>query len=50
MWREMCLPYFAERIAHIKECVNQVTFHCCGQTIPLMDMFIEAGIDCYQSL
>jgi hypothetical protein len=50
MWREMCLPYFAERITHIKKHVSQVTFHCCGRTIPLMDMFIEAGVDCYQSL
>jgi hypothetical protein len=50
MWREMCWPYFRQRIDHIKKFVNQVTFHCCGRTIPLMEMFVEAGVDCYQSL
>jgi uroporphyrinogen-III decarboxylase len=50
MWREMCWPYFKERIAHIKQLADQVTFHCCGRTLPLMEMFIQAGVDCYQSL
>lgn len=50
MWRELCFPYFKERIAQIKRYVDQVTFHCCGRTVALMEMFIEAGIDCYQSL
>jgi uroporphyrinogen-III decarboxylase len=50
MWHEMCRPYFRQRIDHIKQFVNQVTFHCCGRTIPLIEMFIEAGVDCYQSL
>jgi hypothetical protein len=50
MWREMCYPYFKERIEHIKQYVDQVTFHCCGKTIALMDMFLDAGVDCYQSL
>jgi uroporphyrinogen-III decarboxylase len=30
--------------------VDQVTFHCCGKTIALMEMFVQAGVDCYQSL
>jgi uroporphyrinogen-III decarboxylase len=50
MFRDMCLPYFKERIASIKRYTDQVNFHNCGQNIPLMDMFIEAGVDCYQSL
>ena len=50
MWREMCLPYFQQRIQHIKQHVDQISFHCCGKTISLMDMFIESGVDCYQSL
>ena len=50
MWRDMCFPYLKERIAHIKQSIAQVNFHGCGRTIPLMDMIIEAGIDCYQSL
>jgi len=50
MFHEMCLPYMKERIAHIKQHTDQVSFHNCGRNIPLMDMFIEAGVDCYQSL
>jgi uroporphyrinogen-III decarboxylase len=50
MWRDMCFPYFQQRIQHIKGFADQVTFHCCGRTFPLMGMFIEAGVDCYQSL
>lgn len=50
MFRELCLPYFKESIATLKQYTKQVIFHNCGMNIPLMDMFIEAGIDCYQSL
>ena len=50
MFREMCLPYMKERIANIKRYTDQVSLHNCGRNIPLMDMFIEAGVDCYQSL
>ena len=50
MFRDMCQPYLAERISHVKQHVDQVVFHNCGHTIPLMDMFIDAGVDCYQSL
>ena len=50
MFRKLCLPFMQERVAHVKGSVPQVIFHNCGNNIPLMDMFIEAGIDCYQSL
>ncbi|MDO9542572.1 MAG: uroporphyrinogen decarboxylase family protein [Kiritimatiellia bacterium] len=50
MFRELCFPYLKESIAIIKRHTDQVNFHNCGMNIPLMDMFIEAGIDCYQSL
>jgi hypothetical protein len=50
MWREICFPYFQQRIHHIKRYVDQVSFHCCGKTLSLMDMFIQSGVDCYQSL
>ena len=46
----LCLPFLKERVEHVKESVRQVIFHNCGNNIPLMNMFIEAGIDCYQSL
>lgn len=50
MFREMCFPYLKERIQNVKQFVPQVIFHNCGNNIPLMSMFIECGIDCYQSL
>jgi len=50
MFRELCLPYMKESVAIIKQFTEQINFHDCGMNIPLMDMFIEAGIDCYQSL
>lgn len=50
MFREMCLPYLKERVRHVKRLAPQVIFHNCGNNIPLMDMLIETGIDCYQSL
>jgi len=50
MFRDLCLPFLRERIAHVKQFVPQVVFHNCGNNISLMDMFVDAGIDCYQSL
>jgi len=50
MFGRMCLPFLKERVARIKQSVPQVIMHNCGNNIPLMDMLIESGIDCYQSL
>jgi len=50
MFRQMVFPFFRERVQHIKRFVPQVILHNCGRNIPLMEMFIDAGIDCYQSL
>jgi len=50
MFREMCLPYFKRRAEHVKLYRDQLILHNCGNNIPLMEMFIEAGLDCYQSL
>jgi len=49
-FRENCLPYLEERVRHIKQFGQQVLLHNCGNNRPLMDMFIEAGVQCYQSL
>jgi hypothetical protein len=50
MFRELCLPYMRERVAAIKRQVPQMVLHNCGCNLPLVDQFIEAGFDCYQSL
>jgi uroporphyrinogen decarboxylase len=49
-YRSLYLPYLTQRIAHIKTLVPQAIIHNCGNTIPLIDLFIAAGFDCYQSL
>lgn len=49
-FRELCFPYMKARLANVKKYVPQVLFHNCGNNLPLMDMFIEAGIDAYESI
>ena len=49
-FRENCLPYLAERVRNVKGYGQQALFHNCGDNRALMGMFVEAGIDCYQSL
>lgn len=50
MFRDLCFPYLKRRIAHVKEFVPQIPFHCCGSILPLLPMLIEAGIDAYESI
>jgi len=50
MFRDICFPYMKQRVAHVRKFTDQINLHNCGNNIPLMNMFIEAGIDCYQSL
>ena len=50
MFRTMCYPFLKERMAHVKQSTDQIIYHNCGDNVPLMDMFIDCGIDCYQSL
>ena len=51
MFERLCYPSMKQRLAHVKACgVEQIIYHNCGNNIPLMEMFIDCGIDCYQSL
>jgi len=50
MFRELCAPFMKERIANVKKFVPKVLFHSCGNTMPLMDMILDAGIDAYESI
>lgn len=50
MFRDLCLPTLMERVAQVKRHHDQLTYHNCGMNIPLMEMFVSAGVDCYQSL
>ena len=49
-FRELCFPYLKERVQHVKQYTAQVILHNDGNNVPLMDMLIECGIDCYESL
>ncbi len=50
MFREFCFPAIEERVKNIKKYRDKVMLHSCGNTWSLIDMFIEGGIDCLQSL
>ncbi len=50
MFADMVLPHFRQRARHVKRFADQLILHNCGNNVPLMEMFIEAGVDCYQSL
>ena len=50
MYREFCYPALCSRVRNIKRFGQQVLMHNCGDNRPLMAMFVEAGIECYQSL
>lgn len=50
MFRQMCFPAMKEQIGRIKDSGQYTFLHSCGNTWELIDMFIEAGVDCYQSL
>lgn len=50
MFKEFCLPLMKARCQNVKKYIDYIFLHSCGNTEPLIDMFIEAGIDCLQSL
>ena len=50
IFSEFCLPIMKERIKELKKYCDKVMIHSCGNTWELMDMIIEGGVDCYQSL
>ncbi len=51
MFREFVLPGIQGRVANIHDTFGiPVMKHACGNNMPLMDMFIEAGYDAYQSI
>ncbi|MBN1788007.1 MAG: hypothetical protein JW806_06390 [Sedimentisphaerales bacterium] len=50
MFAEFCLPLLKERCRNIRKYTDFIFLHSCGNTEPLINMFIEAGINCLQSL
>ncbi len=49
-FRETIWPWMKIMCHHLKSRGAPVFFHSCGAVRPLLDMFIEAGVDCYQSI
>ena len=51
MFREFALPSITARVRNVKERFGLPVFkHACGNNGPLLDMFVEAGYDVYQSV
>ncbi len=50
MFREFCLPNIIQRAASVHARGLKVLKHACGNNELLLDMFLEAGYDCYQSI
>lgn len=50
MYREFVLPFQEERVKNVKKHGVHVLKHACGNNWNLLDMFIEAGFECYQSI
>ncbi len=51
MFREFALPAIKERVGHVHETFGlPVLKHACGNNNLLLDMFVEAGYDAYQSI
>jgi len=49
-FRSFCLPALQRRIGEIHRRGFKFIKHACGNNWLLMDMFVEAGFDCYQSI
>ncbi|MBT4483387.1 MAG: hypothetical protein HOC71_06890 [Candidatus Latescibacteria bacterium] len=51
MFREFALPAIKERVANVHDEFCMPVFkHACGNNNKLLDMFVEAGYDVYQSI
>jgi uroporphyrinogen decarboxylase len=50
MFRQFCLPSIQERVRSVKSHGQRAWKHACGNNWKLLDMFVEAGYDVYQSI
>ncbi len=50
MFRQFCLPSIKQRVQAVKSYGIRVWKHACGNNWKLMDMFVEAGYEVYQSI
>jgi hypothetical protein len=50
MWRRYCYPALAANVAATHEAGLLFVQHACGNNWPILEGFLEAGVDCYQSI
>lgn len=50
MFREFSFPYMRQRVQRYRQLGYDAILHNCGNNVALIPSFIEAGIQCYQSL
>lgn len=50
MWREFCFPAYKTRVDQMHARGQFVMKHACGNNLPLLNDFLAAGFDAYQSL
>ncbi len=50
MFREFLQPHLAARTAAVHALGMPVIQHACGNNWAILDFFVDAGIDCYQSI
>ena len=51
LFRSLALPVYASRVRNVKAVMGVSIFkHACGNNWPLLDMYVEAGFDAYQSI
>jgi len=50
MWRRFCYPALEANVKAVHEAGLIFVQHACGNNWPILPAFMEAGVDCYQSI
>jgi hypothetical protein len=50
LWRRFCYPALEANVRAAHKAGLLFVQHACGNNWPLLDAFLEAGVDCYQSI
>ncbi len=50
MFHDFCFDAMRLRVANVKKIGKKIILHSCGRSWEYLDMIVEAGFDCYQSL
>lgn len=50
MWRRFCYPALQANVEAAHEAGLVFVQHACGNNWPILESFMEAGVDCYQSI